>query len=98
MKVRFLTLAQQEIDEAFVWFDERDEGKGVQFLDELDRVVRLVKTYPLASVEIESEIRRCLFARFPYSLIYGIEDETIVVIAVAHVRRSPRYWVDRLES
>ena len=98
MKIKFLTLAQQEIDEAFVWFDERDEGKGVEFLDELDRVVRLVKIYPLASVEIEPEIRRCLFARFPYSLIYGIEDEAIVVIAVAHARRSPRYWVDRLES
>ena len=98
MKVRFLTLAQQEVDEAFVWFDERVEGKGVDFLDELDRVVRLVKTYPLASIEIEPEIRRCLFARFPYSLIYGIEDETVVVIAVAHNRRSPRYWVDRLKS
>ena len=98
MNVRFLTLAQQEIDEALVWFNERDEGKGVEFLDELDRVVRLAKAYPLASTEIEPEIRRCLFARFPYSLIYGIEDDTIVVVAVAHSRRSPRYWVDRLES
>jgi hypothetical protein len=98
VKVRFLTLAQQEIDDAFVWFDERQEGKGMDFLDELDRVVRLVKTFPLASIEIEPEIRRCLFARFPYSLIYGIEDQTIVVIAVAHVRRTPRYWIDRLES
>ena len=96
MKVRLLTLAQQEIDEDVVWFDERVEGKGLEFLDELDRVVRLVKAYPLASVELEPEIRRRLFARFPYSLIYGIEDETIVVIAVAHARRLPRYWVDRL--
>ena len=98
MNVRFLTLAQQEVDEAVVWFDERVEGKGLVFLDELDRVVRLVKAYPLASVEIEPDIRKCLFARFPYSLIYGIEDNTIVVIAVAHSRRSPRYWSDRLES
>lgn len=98
MNVRFLTLAQQEVDEAVVWFDERVEGKGIVFLDELDRVVRLVKAYPLASTEIEPEIRKCLFARFPYSLIYGIEDDTIVVIAVAHARRSPRYWIDRLES
>ena len=96
MNVRFLTLAQQEVDEAFVWFDERTEGKGIEFLDELDRVVRLVKAYPLASVEIEPEIRRCLFARFPYSLIYGIEGHTVVVVAVAHTHRSPRYWVDRL--
>ena len=98
MNVRFLTLAQHEVDEAVVWIDERAEGKGILFLDELDRVVRLVKAYPLASTEIEPEIRRCLFARFPYSLIYGIEDDTIVVLAVAHSRRSPRYWIDRLES
>ena len=34
--------------------------------------------------------------RFPYSLVYGIDEETVVVIAVAHLHREPRYWVDRL--
>jgi plasmid stabilization system protein ParE len=94
--VRFLTLAQQEVDEAVVWFEERAEGKGLEFLDELDRVVRLVKSYPFASPQIDPEIRRHLFARFPYSLIYGLDHNTIVVIAVAHSRRAPHYWVDRL--
>ena len=56
MNVRFLTLAQQEVDEAVLWFNERAEGKGLNFLDELDRVVRLVKAYPFASLEIEPEI------------------------------------------
>ena len=42
MNVRFLTLAQQEVDEAFKWFEEKAEGKGLEFLDELDRVVRLM--------------------------------------------------------
>ena len=97
MKVRFLTLAQQEVDEAVAWFGERADGKGVDFLDELDRIVRLVKTYPFAAPQIDLEIRRRLFARFPYSLIYGIDHNTIVVIAVAHSRRAPHYWVDRLQ-
>ena len=96
MNVRFLTLAQQELDEAVAWFEERAEGKGVDFLDELDRIVRLVKAYPRASPQIDLEIRRRLFARFPDSLVYGIEHNTIVVIAVAHSRRAPHYWVDRL--
>ncbi|HEU4836982.1 MAG TPA: type II toxin-antitoxin system RelE/ParE family toxin [Pyrinomonadaceae bacterium] len=96
MNIRFLTLAQQEVDEAVVWFEERAEGKGADFLDELDRTVRLVKTYPYASTQIDREIRRRLFARFPYSLVYGIDHNTIVVIAVAHSRRAPHYWVDRL--
>ena len=97
MKVRFLTLAQQEVDEAVAWFEERAEGRGVNFLDELDRVVRLVKAYPFASPQIDREIRKRLFARFPYSLIYGIDRNKIVVIAVAHSRRAPHYWADRLK-
>ena len=96
MNVRFLTFTQQEIDEAITWFDERAEGQGIAFLDELDRVVHLIRAFPLASPEIEPDIRRCLFARFPYSLVYGIDEDTIVVIAVAHSRREPNYWVDRL--
>ena len=95
MNVRFLTLAQQEVDDAVVWFEERAEGKGLDFLDDLDRVVRLVKAYPFASPQIEPEIRRCLFARFPYSVVYGLDEDTIVVIAVAHTHRAPQYWVDR---
>lgn len=96
MNVRFLTLAQQEIDEAVVWFNEQVDGKGMEFLVELTRVVRLVKAYPFASTEIETGVRKRLFARFPYSLIYGVEDRTIVVVAVAHSRRGPRYWLDRI--
>ena len=98
MNIRFLTLAQKEVDEAVLWFDENANGKAKEFLDELDRAVHLVKAYPLASFEIEPEIRRCLFARFPYSLVYGIDQQTIVVVAVAHTHREPRYWFDRLDS
>ena len=56
MKVRFLTLAQQEVDEAVAWFGERAEGKGVDFLDELDRIVRIVKTYPFAAPQIDRKL------------------------------------------
>jgi hypothetical protein len=96
VNVRFLTLAQQEIDEAVIWFNEQVDGQGIVFLDELDRVVRFVNSYPLASAEIEPGVRKHLFVRFPYSLIYGVADCTVVVVAVAHFRRAPRYWVDRL--
>ncbi|MGI9067174.1 MAG: hypothetical protein ACR2HX_12335 [Pyrinomonadaceae bacterium] len=47
MNIRFLILADQEVDDAVAWHDEQTEGLGRDFLDELDRVVRLIKTYPL---------------------------------------------------
>lgn len=98
MNIRFLTFAQQEIDEAYLWFEERSPGKGLDFLDELDRAVRLVLTYPLASFEIEPGVRRCLLAHFPYALLYGLDGDTVVVVAVAHSHRRPEYWTDRVRK
>ena len=96
MKIRFLSFADREVDDAVRWFEEQEEGLSRLFLDELDRIVRLVRIYPLIATQVEPEIRRFLFAHFPYSLIYGIDQETIVVIAVAHQHQDPRYWADRV--
>ena len=95
MKVRFLTLAQQELDDAVNWYNEQADGLGKEFLDELDRAVRRSVAFPLSCPEIEPGLRRCLLARFPYGLVYGLEGDTIVVVAVAHLHREPRYWADR---
>ena len=96
MKLRFLILAQRELDDAVAWYNEQTAGLGQEFLDELDRVVRRAVTFPMSCPEIEPGVRRCLLARFPYGLIYGVDGDTLVVVAVAHLHRAPRYWVDRV--
>lgn len=93
MNVRFLAPAQRELDDAVAWYDEQLAGLG---LDELDRAVRRVLAFPLSYPEIERGIRRCRLARFPYGLMYGVDDETVVITAVAHLHRRPRYWIDRV--
>ena len=98
MEIRFLSLANREVDDAVQWYDAREEDLSREFLDELDRVVRLVRRYPYAGTQVEPEIRRFLFTRFPYSLVYGIDKETIVVIAVANQHREPSYWADRIDN
>jgi hypothetical protein len=32
----------------------------------------------------------------PYSIIYGLDGEVVVVVAVAHLYREPRYWAGRV--
>ncbi len=98
MKVRFLKLARLEVDDAVAWYDSQSRSLGTQFLDDLDRVVRRIVAYPLASTKIEDGLRRCLLSRFPYGIIYGIDSKTVIVIAVAHLHREPRYWIDRLSN
>jgi plasmid stabilization system protein ParE len=98
MEIRFLSLANREVDDAVQWYEAREEDLSREFLDELDRVVRLVRLYPYAGMQVKPEIRRFLFTRFPYSLIYGIDEKAIVVIAVANQHREPNYWADRIDN
>ena len=98
MNIRFLTMAETEVDDAVSWYQEQTEDQSLNFLSELDRAVQVITTYPLLAAEIEPDIRRFLFRRFPYSLIYGIDEGTIVVIAMAHDHRDPRYWAERISD
>ena len=47
----------------------------------------MITAYPLIAAEIEPDIRIFFLNRFPYSLIFGIEGDGIVIIALAHQRR-----------
>jgi plasmid stabilization system protein ParE len=62
MKVRFLTLAQRELDDAVAWYNEQAAGLGYDFLDEVDRAVRRTVAFPMSCPEIEPGLRRCLLA------------------------------------
>ncbi|MBI4412563.1 MAG: type II toxin-antitoxin system RelE/ParE family toxin [Deltaproteobacteria bacterium] len=95
MKVRFLSLAEREVNDAVAWYNEQSDNLGREFLDELDRAVRRVVSFPISCPELTPGLRRCLLARFPYGIIYGVEDDTVVVVAVAHLHRKPNYWSDR---
>jgi len=96
MSIRFLSLADQEIDDAVLWYEELAEGLSRDFLDDLDRTVRLVVTYPDLITQTKAGNRQFRFARYPYSLVYAIDRQTIVVLAVARQRHQPRYWVERI--
>jgi plasmid stabilization system protein ParE len=98
MKIRFLTLAQQELDDAVAWYESQQPGLGLQFLNEIDRTIKRIVIYPKSCAEIEDGIRRCLIKRFPYGVIYGIEHDTVIIIAVSHLHRKPRYWYRRITS
>lgn len=97
MNIRFLSLAQQEFDDAVEWYLQQSPELGEQFLNEINRAIKRIVTYPSSGSHIENDLRRCLVSRFPYGLIYGIDEETIVIVAVTHLHRKPRYWAKRLK-
>ena len=96
MSIRLLEPAQAELDEAIGWYAEQAPGLGDAFLLETLKVLKLVKQFPQAWHPLTPEIRRCRLKRFPYSVVYSMDVEGILVLAVAHQHRKPGYWHNRI--
>ncbi|MBF0612107.1 MAG: type II toxin-antitoxin system RelE/ParE family toxin [Magnetococcales bacterium] len=96
--IRFLEVAQKELDEAVVFHEEQVSGLGKAFLAEVLAALRLVRRYPAAWHRLSANTRRCRLRRFPCGLIYHEDGSDILIVAVAHLHRHPEYWRDRLPS
>jgi plasmid stabilization system protein ParE len=92
VRVEFTDRARTDVDEAFSWYAARSTAALEGFVRSLDHAVAVVSSGPEIWPLFEAETRRYLFPRYPYSLVYHIEDETILVVAVASQRRRPGYW------
>lgn len=65
---------------------------------EVRRLCRLIADFPLVGVELRPGVRRRILRRFPYSILYTLDNDVVLVIAVAHQRRRPGYWRRRVQA
>jgi len=91
--IRFHRLAITEYRAARDWYASRDQKVGLRFQRAVDQALLRVQADP-ASFPVEvASIRWVRAAKFPYRLMFErIDEATILVIAVAHTSRKPRYW------
>ena len=94
--VKFLPDAEEEMYEAAKYYQSQTTGLGNDFLSEVERAIASIAQSPLTWPKIEGELRRRLVRRFPFGILYYIEPEEIVIVAVSHLRRTPGYWKNRL--
>lgn len=90
------------MSEAAVWYESRVEGLGDRFLDVVRTTVRRVVETPMVGARwnlprLTTEVRRRSVAGFPYFVVYVVKP-SLVIVAVAHMRRKPGYWRGRIPS
>ena len=95
MKVYFLPPAVLELEDACKWYELQKPELGREFLDEIEAAIRRIVSWPKSAGRIGEGLHRCLLRRFPYGLIYGIDIDKVVIVAVAHLHRKPFYWTGR---
>jgi plasmid stabilization system protein ParE len=100
--VRISEEAAAEMAEAARWYEMHRAGLGAEFLNAVDAAVaRIVETPRLGSLVpgvSDQTIRRRAVPRFPYHVVYTELADRLQILAVAHDRRRPRFWVGRLRN
>jgi hypothetical protein len=95
MRYSFHPEAVNEINEAVDYFEEVESGFGFDFATEVHFAIERIMAFPKAWPLLENDIHRCLVRRFPYGIVYSVEKEIIIIIAVMHLHRNPDYWKHR---
>jgi len=95
-RYRFLEEADAEFQETIAYLDAQSEGLGDSFIDDVESAVRHVLQYPESGNPVSRHVRKSVLSKFPYNLLYVVESDEIVVVAVAAHRRRPNYWRKRL--
>ena len=88
--------AENDLDEAYGWYEEQHPGLGLEFLSAVDSVFQTMEEHPKMYASVFRNVRRGFCKRFPYSVYYVERGLDVVVIAVLHQRRNPAVWQARV--
>ena len=91
----FHELARKELLDARDYYDELVYGLGQTFVNEIEKSLKVIKNKPLSFPVANEDIRKAVVLKFPYSIFYRIEGKNIYILAIAHQKREPKYWISR---
>jgi len=96
--ITFLLEAEEEMNSSALYYNQQSSGLGLDFLEEIEKSLQLIKKSPERWPYYEENIQKYNTRRFPFSLYYVFEKDLdkIIIIAVAHQKRKPGYWKQRI--
>ncbi|MEM7586781.1 MAG: type II toxin-antitoxin system RelE/ParE family toxin [Acidobacteriota bacterium] len=90
--------ASRELEEAALFYEQRAKGLGLRFLRAAEKAIEHILLFPEAAPVVGESVRQKALDRFPYSVLYVFEKSTIFFVAVAHHKKEPMYWRERLSG
>jgi toxin ParE1/3/4 len=100
--VEYHAEAAEEVEAAAAWYNVRHAGLGLRFFDAVEAIEDLIVEHPISGSaflgrRVPGGVRRHQVPGFPFAVIY-VTDPRLIIVAVAHGRRRPGYWRNRLAA
>jgi hypothetical protein len=88
--------AEQDLAEAYLWYEGRRPGFGEDFLTSVDAVTQAIRRNPEMYAIVHESYRRGLVRRFPYTVHYEYANGVLTLYGVFHTSLDPAKWRRRL--
>ena len=96
--LKFLALAQNELDDIYESLEHQKKNQGHSFIEEIEKMLNLIKLYPTVWSKSSSNTRKCFLNGFPYAIIYQYDDENLMVVAIMNLHKKPIHWASKSVS
>lgn len=93
--VIFTQAGRAELIDAQDWYEIEAIGLGLRFRQAIEALIERMSANPRQFPVVFKNVRRVLLRRFPYSLFFVAEGDTLLVIACFHASRDPKQWQTR---
>lgn len=97
-KVKFLALAQNELDDLFESLEYQEKNQGYKFIEEIEKMLTLIKAYPTLWHKNSTNTHKCLINGFPHAIIYQYINDNIMVVAIMSLHKKPIHWATKSVS
>jgi toxin ParE1/3/4 len=87
--------AEADMADAKLWYDNLRPGLGDEFLLGVENTFEGIQRMPELYGKVFQDLRLALLRRFPYAIVYRMDEDQITVVAVYHTSRDPRGWQSR---
>jgi toxin ParE1/3/4 len=97
MNYYFHPAAEAEHLESVAYFESKGPGLGASYLEEFEGIIGTICNAPHRyPIEMQPDVRRIRMKKFPFTILFRESLDDVQVLAVAHNRRRPQYWLGRL--
>ena len=96
MNVIFLEEAEQEFLEAALYYENQAKGLGKKLMADVYQSIEDIIDFPHNSQAVTLNVRRKLLRRYPFGILYRVDKDEIVIVAVMNLKRKPFYWLNRV--
>ncbi|WP_290303251.1 type II toxin-antitoxin system RelE/ParE family toxin [Mucilaginibacter flavus] len=93
-EIELLLAAEDELSEAYDWYQEQLPDLGDKFYKEIDHYLYLIYQNPFHfPVKYKSELRAASLNKFPFIIIYWVDEvnRKTFVTSIFHTSRKPKH-------